>query len=49
MKFSYTHQEGLGYLFAVSISFSKVYGMIGIDLFEHSFLITLYSRNGKKR
>ena len=44
MKFRHQHQKHLGYLFAFSISFSSQYGMIGLDLFSHSFLITLYAR-----
>ena len=48
MNVKHTHDKGFGNLFAFSISFSRAFGMIGIDLFEHSWLITLYAKDVAK-
>ena len=42
-----THSQTDENLFAFSISFSRAYGMIGLDVFTHSINFVLYKNVGK--
>lgn len=43
MEITYARMESEPALFAFSISFSRTYGMIGIDFGSRSIVITLYN------